>query len=506
MYTPEFAPVSHITAHMGEGQDTMDQQHTVDAHAATPPAPETSVDTTHSHVPSGLHSVAVGDWLIGRQNDNAERVVIVTFIEGGRAKVVNRSTSRISHMSAETIYDRYTLFNNRAARLTIGNINPIDRRPRPSRAAGATSQSQLDATDFADAPPSAEPDDAEPVNTVTEGVELTVVNDWPIYNHKATREPTVRDLDIAKRAGLAVPRDIRRTIKALLDAGEVELVPEGSTIVGSDHDGPSPRVYAVKVFASIGSDATREVTEYHMSELAALLLVFRLQTEKAKALRLDVAKTFLLVREGRFEEAARVANGNAAPPQPDGLPVLTQTQLDAIERLRAGGIIDDRTAAVHHALIVSKATGLDLVTPLSVAFGRYVPPSPLVDAITNLPEGKSILITNVPDITGHIGADSLGKKFSPAVDGRWVNLLAKAMGVYGNNTFGKTTNPNSSGHAYFNPDGSQKIAFYYNNKGEDAVRPAVAELSRRYATKQKGEGWESLAHEVAQQFGRTAAE
>jgi hypothetical protein len=54
--------------------------------------------------------------------------------------------------------------------------------------------------------------------------------------------PTVRDLDVAKRAGLAVPRDIRRTIKALIDAGEVEVIPEGTNGVGGDHANLSPRV------------------------------------------------------------------------------------------------------------------------------------------------------------------------------------------------------------------------------------------------------------------------
>lgn len=90
---------------------------------------------------------------------------------------------------------------------------------------------------------------------------------WEILKDEGGR-PLVRDTDIAERAGLAKPRNIRQTIKANLEALE-ELGPL------------RPRRGRKAIPAGFGT-TTREVDEYWLNERQALYLVQLLRTTDSK--------------------------------------------------------------------------------------------------------------------------------------------------------------------------------------------------------------------------------
>lgn len=121
---------------------------------------------------------------------------------------------------------------------------------------------------------------------------------WTLF--AAGADHWLRDLDLAERADLAKPRDIRTTIKGALEDGAL-------TIAGTPSDGPQVRIERTVV--AIGSGASREVDEYYLSEEAALLVVTRLRTRAAIALTRSIVRAFLAVvrgvRSGNLDEARR---------------------------------------------------------------------------------------------------------------------------------------------------------------------------------------------------------
>lgn len=481
--------------------------------SASQPAPQ---DPAQPSAPASLRPVAIGDVLVGRHADNGNRQATVIDTDGISAQL-RHDTGRTTWISASTIYDRYSLRDDPSARLTVGTENPIDQRVRTPRApkvsthaqphsepANETQSASTDADPSKADVPLVEPDDVEPTDTVTKGVELAIINGWSIYTHDNTREPTVRDLDIAKRAGLANPRDIRTTIKALIGTGELDEIPEGTTIVGGDDDGISPRAYVVKVPTPIGSDTTRLVPEFHLNEAGVAVLAMHLRTEKAAMMRRSIAQTFVLVRQGRLEEAARVATGQSPTPTVD----LLQRQLDAIERLKADGVIDSRTASVQFALAVSKATGMDLITPPNVTFGKW---SPAAEAINDLEPGESVVFTKMVDVEGHYSAKRLGQEHSPPVSPCDVGDLARKVGVFGVDRFGKWT-PISNNGIPIQKDGATQRAWNYNEAARSALFPALAEFSAWLAGKKKSDKhWPMIEkigakHQVDTSTSGTAAE
>lgn len=131
-------------------------------------------------------------------------------------------------------------------------------------------------------------------------VEPVRVEDWTLY--AAEGEHWVRDLDLAERAELAKPRDVRTTIeKGIKDGLMSSAAAAGAT------KGPVVRVE--KVLVPKGNrGGTQEVTQYYLNEEAALLLVTRLRTPKAIELTKAIVRVFLAVTRGQ------VASVPASPP------------------------------------------------------------------------------------------------------------------------------------------------------------------------------------------------
>lgn len=382
-----------------------------------------------------LRSVAVDDVLIGRHADNSQRQATVVRIQDGQAQL-RHDNGRLSWVSAGTIYDRYLLKNDLSVRLTVDNEDPTDRRATRSKSKGArqpeaTTAHAESVTDHGHVDSEVE-DDAEPVETVTPGVELAIVNGWSIYTHVDSQEATVRDVDLAKRAGLVNERDIRTTIKDLVGSGEIDEIKEGRIGVGTADANPSPRAYAVDVRCVSGKGRKDTITEYHLNEAATLLVIMRLRTQKAAEIRRAIVVTFVLVRQGRVEEAARVAGAKAPPPTAPSLLETLQTQLDAIERLKSDGVIDSKTASVQYALAVSKATGMDLITPPNVTFGRW---NPAAQAANDLAPGESVVITKPVDTNGTLSAEAVAKLVDGA-SAQLVGRLARELGIFGKDGMG----------------------------------------------------------------------
>ncbi len=107
----------------------------------------------------------------------------------------------------------------------------------------------------------------------------------------------IRDEALAAQYGLVRQRDIRRTIKAAIAAGEIcEVTCEGRAAGAHPHDGVVPAVHAVVETASGNT-----TTVYYLTEAAKRIVVLRLDTAKAKATRAQVHQTV------------------ASPPPPTGL-------------------------------------------------------------------------------------------------------------------------------------------------------------------------------------------
>lgn len=157
------------------------------------------------------------------------------------------------------------------------------------------------------------------------------VEDWILFAGGA--DFWLRDLDLAERAGLRVPRDIRRTIKKVIDEGALP------TIVGGAHDGPlgsvggahatnapgGPLVRVERTLVPKGDrGGSQEVDEYYLNEEAALFIVTRLRTKMAIQLTRAVIRVFVMVCRGEAP---------AAPPvvEPAGL----LERLAALEALAA---------------------------------------------------------------------------------------------------------------------------------------------------------------------------
>ncbi len=102
------------------------------------------------------------------------------------------------------------------------------------------------------------------------------VEGYEIHAASADAEPTVRDIDLARRAGMKTPRHIRPIVRAaLLDGG---IRPEEIIVVAAAVD--------------IGKGGKRAVEEFWLTETAAIMVLTRLKTETAIAMTRDMIRVY----------------------------------------------------------------------------------------------------------------------------------------------------------------------------------------------------------------------
>ncbi len=122
---------------------------------------------------------------------------------------------------------------------------------------------------------------------------LPAVEGWVLFEGEGGA--WVRDLDLAERAEIGQPRDIRVTIKG--------AIKDGLITAGSDRDNNSPCFRVIPTIVEFGKGGQREVSEYYLNEAAALLIVMRLRTPKAVELTKLVVRVFLAAVRGELPAA-----------------------------------------------------------------------------------------------------------------------------------------------------------------------------------------------------------
>lgn len=162
--------------------------------------------------------------------------------------------------------------------------------------------------------------------TEHQGLTPIVVEDWTLFANGGGH--WIRDLDLAEKAELKNPRDIKATIrKAIVD---------GAIGVGS---GDANLTAAVRIETEVitsGKGRPQEVPVYYLNEEAALIIVTRLRTPKAIELTKGIVRVFLAVARGQV-----AVPGPAAPP--DILASIERTMVSLVQRLDA---LEQRGAGV----------------------------------------------------------------------------------------------------------------------------------------------------------------
>ena len=133
------------------------------------------------------------------------------------------------------------------------------------------------------------------------------VGDWIVFS--ADEDFWIRDLELAERAGLTQPRNIRPIIRKAIDLGALTVLPRGAcearpTGIGSARaacatNGAVVRVETV-VLPKGNHGGTQEADEFYLNEEAALFIVTRLRAKAAIRLTQSVIRVFVLVRRGEL--------------------------------------------------------------------------------------------------------------------------------------------------------------------------------------------------------------
>jgi hypothetical protein len=138
--------------------------------------------------------------------------------------------------------------------------------------------------------------DPEPAQSVSEAnVDLVpiVVTGWGTM-FRGGAAAWVRDLDVAEKAGLAVPRDIRRTIAKAIEDGAI-------CSVGAAHATSEPAARIIEEVVAKGDrGGTQAVATFYLNEEAALLVLTRLRTPQAIKVTKAVVQAFAALMRGEL--------------------------------------------------------------------------------------------------------------------------------------------------------------------------------------------------------------
>lgn len=171
-------------------------------------------------------------------------------------------------------------------------------------------------------------------------------------------DPLVRDTDIAVRAGLAQPRDVRRVIEK--NRAELEM-----------HGDLSMRACQARIekTGAIRGFETRAVNEYWLNEAQALNLVALMRTERAAALRVGLVRLFVAWRKGAAAPPAALALDVATGPRIGEHPTL---RADLERQCRLAARASGRTVHAVHGLVrrVMRVPGVYQLPVLAWEFAR----------------------------------------------------------------------------------------------------------------------------------------
>lgn len=137
-------------------------------------------------------------------------------------------------------------------------------------------------------------------------VEHVRVDGWELVRVSVDGEPLVRDLDFAARAGMGNPHEIRGKIKAAAAKGEVQILC-GKQVLGEVENLNLPRIYEVEVEVPMpGGRGTKKVTEYFLTEEAAYIILMRIESAQASAMKVQIVRVFTAAKHGRLTAPSSV--------------------------------------------------------------------------------------------------------------------------------------------------------------------------------------------------------
>jgi hypothetical protein len=271
----------------------------------------------------------------------------------------------------------------------------------------------------------------------------------------------VRDLDLAERAGLRVPRDVRRTIKSAIADGAISSPGDGVGASPATPPGGALAWWQAEAVAQPNGGA-QTVRVYYLNEAAALVILMRLRTKVAVEVTRAVVRVFMAARRGAVAPPAP-----AAPFAPTGGLEAYRAGVAALERARAADAIDDKGLAVRQAQLLERHLGVDILSAPTRGFEA-------LPEVASLKPGESLIIKRKTNTSGHVSASAVGRPYH--LSGQFVGKKAREFGVFGREEWGMW-------RAFDAEDGSGSIDHWlYNDKAVALLAPHLEEeVARRKA-------------------------
>lgn len=166
----------------------------------------------------------------------------------------------------------------------------------------------------------------------TDSVQHIIRVDSCEFMADADSEPRIRDLDLAERLGYEHPRNIRKMVRRYLESGDIGNSDACSTVERRKNGA-----------------VLCDVTEFWLSEAAALFIVTRSETPNAIALTKEMIRVFMLARRGLLPQQQPAVDPHALMQLVDAVAQIAKvqsaivTRLDAMERRMDG--VEQRLAA-----------------------------------------------------------------------------------------------------------------------------------------------------------------
>jgi len=186
---------------------------------------------------------------------------------------------------------------------------------------------------------------------------MVPVHGWDLHVGQDA-EPRVRDLDLGARLGYERASDFRALVKRLANSGILNDI---------DYIGVARRIEL-----NPGRGSFRDVIEYHLTEVGALVAISRSDTAMATLITRQVIETFLAYR-ANAHRAAEERLMAMAREQEERLASMSRQLEQSNARIGDGAL--HRMSAKAHCLAVAKAIGVSLLRVYGVLRREFKVPS-----------------------------------------------------------------------------------------------------------------------------------
>jgi hypothetical protein len=203
-------------------------------------------------------------------------------------------------------------------------------------------------------------------NDATAAMVPVSIDGWTLFRDRAGC--WIKDLDLAVRAEMAKPRDVRSTIEKCIGDGVLLEAAIGAGTAGANNPAYFRKVTDVVVS---GKGREQKVAAYYLNREAALHVLMRLRTPKAVQLQVAVVKVFFLAVDGHLAPAAP-ALPPAPPPGQLMAPERKAELLLEIAREWSPAVSDEARDVVRaHAAALLAGTSVTPLLPRLPEGGRW---------------------------------------------------------------------------------------------------------------------------------------